>query len=539
VGAFMDITSAKSAEIALIESERRERLRAQELAAVLEAVPAAIIIADSRDCQSVYGSRQAYALLRLQPGQNLSKSAPDGPSNFRVVDQAGREIPPEELPLQKAAATGVPQRDVRLQLEFEDGTRRHLFGNTAPLLDEEGTPRGAVQALVDITELVETEQQLRIEVRRKDEFLATLAHELRNPMAPIRYATAMLKESSSHKQLQLAREVIARQSGHMARLLDDLLDVARITRGIIELHRDQVDVCDVLREAINLASPALSELRHQLVVTLPPETLTVNGDSTRLLQVFENLLDNAGKYTPSGGRIEVQLAQVGDEAVLQVRDSGVGLTTDMIPCVFDLFTRLHTGQDGPSRSGLGIGLTLSKRLVELHGGSIKVASEGLRRGATFTVRLPLSVEGQGADRHPQENAIPLFSTKPPVLVVDDNADAADSLAELLRSEGFPVTVAYDGLNALGLFDQIAPGIVLIDMGLPDISGQDVSRQMRERPCGRKALIIAITGWGQEEDFLRSRIAGVDEHIVKPVDPNQLFLTLRRYLAQANAAALTG
>jgi two-component system CheB/CheR fusion protein len=358
-------------------------------------------------------------------------------------------------------------------------------------------------------------------------------------MAPIRYATAMLKESSSHKQLQLAREVIARQSGHMARLLDDLLDVARITRGIIELHRDQVDVCDVLREAINLASPALSELRHQLVVTLPPETLTVNGDSTRLLQVFENLLDNAGKYTPSGGRIEVQLAQVGDEAVLQVRDSGVGLTTDMIPCVFDLFTRLHTGQDGPSRSGLGIGLTLSKRLVELHGGSIKVASEGLRRGATFTVRLPLSVEGQGADRHPQENAIPLFSTKPPVLVVDDNADAADSLAELLRSEGFPVTVAYDGLNALGLFDQIAPGIVLIDMGLPDISGQDVSRQMRERPCGRKALIIAITGWGQEEDFLRSRIAGVDEHIVKPVDPNQLFLTLRRYLAQANAAALTG
>jgi CheY-like chemotaxis protein len=267
--------------------------------------------------------------------------------------------------------------------------------------------------------------------------------------------------------------------------------------------------------------------------------LTVNGDSTRLLQVFENLLDNAGKYTPPGGRIEVQLAQVGEEAVLDVRDSGVGLTTDMIPRVFDLFTRLHTGQDGPSPSGLGIGLTLSKRLVELHGGSIKVASEGLRRGATFTVRLPLSVEGQGADRHPQENAVPLFSMKPPVLVVDDNADAADSLAELLRSEGFPVTVAYDGLNALRLFDQIAPGVVLIDMGLPDISGQDVSRQIRERPYGRKALIIAITGWGQEEDFRRSRIAGVDEHIVKPVDPSQLFLTLRRYLAQANSAALAG
>ena len=427
--------------------------------------------------------------------------------------------------LQESALSRRPLQKPR---EFEivglRGTRRLMESHSVPLYDEAGKVSAVLSVTRDIGERRRAEVALREAAQRKDEFLATLAHELRNPMTPIRYAAASLRKGMPDHALQHARDVIERQGKQMARLLDDLLDMSRVTRNVIELKRAILDLRDLVSEAVDTAKPLLTNLQHRLTLSIPPNPLWVYGDAARLRQVIGNLLDNAAKYTERGGRIEIWLETRNGQAVVHVKDTGIGISPELIPRVFELFTQLHRSLHG-AQGGLGIGLTVVKRLVELHGGTIEASSDGLHRGAQFTVLLPLASNQARADevRSGQDRIVPL--SRPHVLIVDDNADVTETLAEVMRLEGFPVSVASDGVAALAAFDQIHPAVVLLDMGLPDMNGTAVARQMRSRSHGKSIQIIAVTGWGQEQDREHSREAGVDLHLVKPVDPAELLRML--------------
>ncbi len=388
-----------------------------------------------------------------------------------------------------------------------------------PSRDEDGVIDGWVGVVTDITERRAVEEALREADRRKDEFLATLAHELRNPMAAIRYGTRLLRADAPPAVLEQARGAIERQSAQMSALLDGLLDVSRISRDVIELKPQDLDLRTLVQEAIDAARLQIEEARHRLVFSTPPQALWVRGDPVRLLQIVGNLLSNAVKYTPPGGEIRVTLDSDAEHACIRVRDTGVGLSAEMLPKVFEIFAQVHKGLD-VSSSGLGIGLAVTKRLTELHGGSIDVRSEGLGRGAEFIVTLP-RIAPPGERQAAAENLVTLFQGEPRVLVVDDNRDAADSLALLLRSHGLKVHVAYDGKQALELCDTTRPTAIVLDIGLPDMSGLEVARAVRQCPWAGRLSIIAVTGWGQPGDRLATRDAGIDVHLVKPVDPDEI------------------
>jgi signal transduction histidine kinase/DNA-binding response OmpR family regulator len=371
-------------------------------------------------------------------------------------------------------------------------------------------------------ERARSEREVREANRRKDEFLATLAHELRNPLAPMRSAAQLLKmpgvgESQSH----MAREIIERQVRHMVRLIDDLMDVSRITLGQVNLRHERVNLGAVITDALEASRPAIESGGHSLEVHLPPAPLIVEGDGTRLSQVFQNLLNNAAKYTPSGGRITLVLSRQGRQAFVSVRDSGVGIAKEVQERIFDLFTRLDPSES-IKVSGLGIGLALAKQLVELHQGRIEVNSEGAGRGSEFTVALPL---------FEQETLLPIAEGDPTVaslqtparrvLVVDDNRDAAESLALLLQLCGCEVSVAFNGLDALSIFANSRPEIMLLDIGMPGMDGYEVARRIRSTTAGEDVFLVALTGWGQAEDKRRALQAGFDEHVTKPVDPDRL------------------
>ncbi len=413
------------------------------------------------------------------------------------------------------------------------GVERHYLVNLEPSRDARGRINGLVGASVEVTSLhaaqreadrARAEQQqlaeaLREAHQRKDAFLATLAHELRNPMAAIRYAIPMLSAEAPPGALEKARGAIERQALQMTRLLDGLLDVSRITRDVIVLELEILDLRRIVQEAIETVRPQIEAARHQLIVSSPPQAVWVRGDPARLLQILGNLLSNAARYTPPGGQVEVALECEGESARIRVRDSGVGLSPQMLPKVFELFAQVHP-QLKVTSGGLGIGLAVSRRLTELHGGTLEVHSEGLGRGAQFTVRLPRT-----AAEEPRGPAGAKVVTLRPggtrVLVVDDNRDAADSLALLLRAHGLTVHVAYDGAQALDLAERVRPAVVLLDIGLPDMSGLEVARALRRAAWGARLTLIAVTGWGQPDDRRATREAGIDIHRVKPVAPEEL------------------
>ena len=384
----------------------------------------------------------------------------------------------------------------------------------------------------DVTNLRAAQEQLRREAERKDAFLATLAHELRNPMAPIRYAVALLRDDATPAVREQARAIIARQSAHMARLLDDLLDMSRITRNAITLQREVFDLRAAAEQAAENVRPLCAEMAHRLSVDLPATPVLVNGDPTRLQQVLGNLLDNAAKYTDRGGHIVLAVTQDDRHAVVRVQDNGIGIAPQDQAQVFELFTQLH--QPGHGRGGLGIGLAVVKQLVELHDGTIELASEGTGRGSEFTVRLPLArvprASAPGGDGSAAAAAGQLRS----VLVVDDNRDTADTLAALLEAQGYAVATAYDGAGALRVFERMRPAVVLLDLGLPDMSGHEVAAAIRARDDATPPVLVAITGWGQEEDRRKTSEAGFDLHLVKPVDPVELQSCLAALLERGRA-----
>ena len=369
-----------------------------------------------------------------------------------------------------------------------------------------------------------SEAQLRDAGRRKDEFLATLAHELRNPLAPVRNAVQVLRlKGLDTPDLQWAAELIDRQVQAMSRLIDDLMDVNRINQGKVELRRERVDLSGILRDAVEATRPLIDELGHALVMQLPKEPLQLDADATRLAQAFMNLLNNAAKYMDPGGRIEVDAQASAGEVLVRIKDRGIGIPPDRLEGVFEMFSQVETAL-ARSRGGLGIGLALTQRLVEMHGGSVEARSEGLGRGSEFTVRLPLA---QGIA--PAEPAVETDAGSGGVapgdglriLIADDNQDAAATLALLFEFMGHSVRQAHDGEAAVAAAAGFSPQVVLLDIGMPKLNGYQACRRIRDLPGGAAMTVVAVTGWGQPGDRKASQEAGFDHHLVKPVDPAAL------------------
>ncbi len=366
-------------------------------------------------------------------------------------------------------------------------------------------------------------QAVREADRHKDEFLALLGHELRNPLAPVRNALAVMKMPGADASvMRQAREMMERQVEHMVRLVDDLLDVSRIMRGKVELRRERVELAAVVARAVETSQPAVDAEGHQLTVSVPPEPLWVNGDPMRLAQVVGNLLTNAAKYTERGGRIGLTAGREDGEAVLRVRDTGIGIAPELLPRLFDMFFQAER-RTKKSQGGLGIGLSLVRGLVELHGGNVEAHSGGPGTGSEFVVRLPLAARDEAKDdpRAPTGPAPEPMLAPRRVLIVDDNVDAADSLAMLLRTKGQEVEVAYDGPSALAKAEAAPPAVAFLDLGMPKMDGYELARAFRADPVLKDVILVALTGWGQPEDRERTKEAGFDHHLVKPAEVDAL------------------
>jgi signal transduction histidine kinase/CheY-like chemotaxis protein len=361
-------------------------------------------------------------------------------------------------------------------------------------------------------------KQLKEADRRKDDFLATLAHELRNPLAPIRTGIQILRMTASEPRAQSILPMIERQLQHLTRLLDDLLDVGRITRGKISLHIECVDLRDAVQAAIEASRDQIADMRHEFMVSLPEEPVWLDADPVRLAQIVSNLLNNAARYTPAGGRIALRVTPRGEIAEVSVSDNGIGIPRERLDTIFDMFTQAG-GPTSPSQTGLGIGLSLVKGLVTLHGGNVEARSEGAGRGSEFRVHLPVRATPPPAGMaEPRRNA---EWRKLKVLVVDDNRDAAASLASLVELMGHDVRTAYDGESAVGIAEAFRPDMVMLDLGMADVDGYEACRRIREQAWSGRMRLVAVTGWGQDDDRRRSAAAGFDEHLVKPVKPETL------------------
>lgn len=382
----------------------------------------------------------------------------------------------------------------------------------------------------EVGERVRIERALKEADRHKDEFLAMLAHELRNPLAPIHSAVQIMRHAElPDPQLSWACDVIGRQIRHLTRLVDDLLDVSRITRGKINVTREPLDLTTVITRAVETVQPLITERRHALSIELPQQPLEVTGDLTRLTQSIGNVLSNAAKYTDPGGQITVQ-ARLEEQTVnIVIRDNGIGIPAESLSSVFDLFTQLDRGERR-SQEGLGIGLALVKRLIELHDGSISACSEGLGRGSEFIIRLPRldarraaqpMAEAKQPDGENLSSGPQVMPERRRILLADDNRDALKSLAILLQISGHEVFTAADGAEAFEMADKHRPEVALLDIGMPRMDGYEVARRIRAEPWGRFMVLVALTGWGRENDRRRSREAGFDSHLVKPFDPQML------------------
>jgi CheY-like chemotaxis protein len=352
-----------------------------------------------------------------------------------------------------------------------------------------------------------------------------LAHELRNPLAPVKNSLEIIKRA--HSDLGLldhARETMERQLSHMVRLIDDLLDVSRITHNRLELRKSICELRSIIEQAVQTVQPLADSRGHRLSAQLPDTPIQLNADPVRLTQVFINLLENACKYTEPGGLVQLTVESSGNQVVVSVEDSGMGIEADVLPTIFDMFTRADQSLER-QQGGLGLGLTLVRRLVELHGGTVDATSDGRGRGSRFTVRLPRTEDVARLQVVPTTGRAAAEGATYRILVVDDNRDATESLTMLLQITGHETRSAFDGADALELASRFRPDVVLLDIGLPGLNGYDVARRIREQPWGRNAVLVALTGWGQEEDRRKSSEAGFDAHLVKPVDHGQLMAML--------------
>jgi PAS domain S-box-containing protein len=416
------------------------------------------------------------------------------------------------------------------ELTYRTSDGREVRVESRMRLIQDGAERTVVEADRDVTDRVRTLEALRDADRRKDEFLATLAHEIRNPLAPIRNELEIMRMARGNADvIEHSRAVMDRQLAHLVHLVDDLMDVGRITRGKLELRREKLALQAALQAAIETSRPLIEAAHHDLVLNLPQTPVYLLGDLTRLAQIFSNLLNNAAKYTPPGGRITLTASAVNGEAVIEVRDTGVGIAAEALPDIFEMFTQAN--RDRGLAPGLGIGLALVHALTEMHSGTITAESEGLGAGSSFTVRLPAlkSFELEAAGE--RTSVAPPRVARRRVLVADDNHDAAESLAMLLTMMGHEVRAAHDGAQAVEQADQFRPDLILMDVGMPRLDGLQAATRIRSMDWGASPVIVALTGWGQEADRKRSKEAGCDVHLVKPLDFDRLTALLTELAAE--------
>jgi len=518
---IQDVTARKQAEEDLRRLSVELRERVDELQTLLDIAPAAIWLTRDATGRTITGN--AYAdevVMRVPRGSNVSATAAAGQAAVRYRPlRNGVEVPADQLPSQQAAATGRPVPPQEQELVFEDGRRVHLIVGAAPLFDAQGRVRGSIATGVDVTRLKEVEQALRDADRRKTEFLALLSHELRNPLAPITNSLYVLEHAApGGEQARRAQEVIGRQVAQLVRMVDDLLEVTRVTRGRIQLQKRPVELRDLVRRTIEDHRSLFEGSGVRLCFEAAACPVRVHADENRIAQVVGNLLTNAAKFTSSSCQVTVSVdADAGaSQAVLRVADDGAGIPPEMLPWLFEPFTQADTTLDR-SRGGLGLGLSLVKGLVEQHGGTVEAASEGPGRGAVFTVRLPLAPAEAETHRQPP----PAQPSSRRVLVIEDGVDAADSLRELLELEGHCVAVCYDGPRGIATAREFRPEFVLCDIGLPQMDGYEVARAFRADAQLASARLIALSGYAQPEDLERAAAAGFERHLAKPPDLTRL------------------
>ena len=510
---FRDVTPQRR----MAQDKARQLLTARLLASIIETSDDAII------SKSLDGVIQSW------------NTAAERLFGYKADEAIGRHIslviPPDRVAEEDHIISSLKagQRVEHFETERlrSDGQRIFVSLTISPIKDADGQVVGASKIVRDVTERKRAEEHLRRLAadlseadRRKNEFLAMLAHELRNPLAPISNAAQALRLASSDRAaVESASKMLERQVGQMSRLVDDLLDMSRITRGKIELRREQVELAPIVEQAVEAVRAHYQSMSHELTVVLPSPPMRVNADPARLTQVIGNLLNNACKFTDKGGRISLTVERDGDQARIRVRDNGVGVAADQLPHLFEMFVQADTSLER-SRDGLGIGLTLVKTLVEMHGGSVDARSDGLGRGSEFEVRLPVLADSA----QPAPVAIanqPLTAVRRRVLIVDDSEDGAESLAMLLQIGGHETHKAHDGISAIEAAERLRPDAILLDIGLPRLNGYEVCRRIRQTTWGKELTIVALTGWGQEEDRDRSTDAGFNAHMVKPVDHDVL------------------
>jgi PAS domain S-box-containing protein len=516
IGINVDITERKHSEALAAEGERRFQ-------AVIDAAPAALTL-----LRPVRAPDGAVVDFEWQYMNRAARETIGRPIHELTGARIGATLPGTwEAPglfsaFVRAMETGSAQT---IEVDSSSPGAPGTYLNVAAPYESDAL----VVWFVDISERKRMEAKLREADRRKDEFLATLSHELRNPLAPIRTAAKLLGNPRLETgQLAWAQSVIQRQVGHMARLLEDLLDVARITQGKLELKPEPVSLVSVVDAAVEAARPLLDDKRHRLAIALPDTPKTVQVDPTRMSQVLSNLLTNAAKYTDAGGSVELAVVDEGGMLRLEVRDNGIGIPPQARAKLFEMFSQIDSAR---SEGGLGIGLALVKGLVELHGGTVEVQSEGAGHGSTFVVSIPAhagvfpAAAAAGALR---ANAAP---ARLKVLIADDNADAADTLAVLIGMYGHEVRVAHGGRPAVSILQTFRPDVAFVDIGMPDLNGYEVARAVRRDASTQGMHLVAITGWGQEEDKRRASAAGFDDHLTKPVDPDRVAEVLTQFVRQ--------
>ncbi len=508
--------------------ERTQALRQSEklYRAIGESIDYGVWVTDANG-RNIYASDSFLNLLGISQKQcsDLGWSDLLHPDDVQATVSAWQEC---------VRTGGMWYREVRFK--GADGHYHPILAQGVQMRDADGKPTGWAGINLDVSRIKKTEEALREADRRKDEFLATLAHELRNPLAPIRHAARLLGvKGLDEAQVKAAREIIARQVTRMALLLDDLLELSRITRGRVELRREPVAVSALVSAALETAQPLIDSKHHELTVHLPADNAELLVDPLRMSQALSNLLTNAAKYTDPGGRIALDIQCSPASVTFAVTDSGIGIDASVLPKIFEMFSQVDSAIDR-SEGGLGIGLALVKGLVNLHGGSVEAASDGHGQGSTFTIRLPGNlIESKAAARVTPPVRQLVDGPRGKILVVDDNRDAANSLAMVLGSCGHSTFMAYSGEQALQVGELERPDVMILDIGMPDMTGYEAAQLVRQTDWGKAALLLAVTGWGQKEDIQRAVNAGFNFHMTKPADPERVEHLVREFLSQRQAS----